>query len=257
MARPSSILSATRVNDALEGGEGRSRARRPAIAPVEPALSTRHLKPSRSERQRNAKVLQLITSAVKILTRDGYGQFSMRCVAAEAGVSLSTLQHYFESKDSLLFEAIRVYLSGYIERYSSYRFQRDLAPAEALVGILQNIVDDVANPEFSAVSFEIWALGRHDPAIGDLLVALYDEYRAIFSELLFEMNIGLSETEASELGFLIAVQSEGLTVLNYHGGMRNQLSGSIVERIKTMWPTLAKISLPEPARTDKETAVRF
>lgn len=43
----------------------------------------------------------LLQTAARVIGREGFGGASMRGIASEAGVSLSTVQHHFKTKDSL------------------------------------------------------------------------------------------------------------------------------------------------------------
>jgi AcrR family transcriptional regulator len=45
----------------------------------------------------------ILKAASKIIARDGFEGASMRKVAAEAGINLSNIYYYFESKDEMLF----------------------------------------------------------------------------------------------------------------------------------------------------------
>ncbi|MEN9925188.1 MAG: hypothetical protein RL268_1314, partial [Pseudomonadota bacterium] len=138
-----SSMQAGRVvaGEILGSGDGRSKARQKPAKPALPQLSAHHLQLSKSEERRNAKILKIIKCALQVLAREGYAQFSMRAVAAEAGLGLSTLQHYFESRDKLLFEAVRVFISGYGDRYNAWADDQNLTPDNALIMVLQDIAD--------------------------------------------------------------------------------------------------------------------
>lgn len=219
-----------------------------AATPVlDAVLDPRHLRPTKRQKQRNDKLIHLLTSAVSVLIRDGHAKLSMRSVAAEAGVSLSSMQHYFETKDILVIEAIRTFLRGYVERYTAVRYQRNLPAADALNIILEDIASEAGKPEICGLYFEIWALGRHEQAIGDLLIEIYDDYRALFAELIRDIDPSLTDAEANEIGLLIAAQSEGLVVMNFHSSARGRLPESVAERMKRMWPALARLTSDTPS----------
>lgn len=50
---------------------------------------------------------RILRAALRVLSRDGLAKTSMRAVAGEAGISLSSLQHVFETKECLLRALIR------------------------------------------------------------------------------------------------------------------------------------------------------
>jgi len=49
------------------------------------------------------KLELVLTAGARVISRDGYGQATIRRVAGEAGMSLAGLYHYFSSKEELLF----------------------------------------------------------------------------------------------------------------------------------------------------------
>ncbi|MDX6739541.1 TetR/AcrR family transcriptional regulator [Actinocorallia sp. A-T 12471] len=50
---------------------------------------------------------RILRAALRVLSRDGLAKTSMRAVAGEAGISLSSLQHVFSTKESLLKAVVR------------------------------------------------------------------------------------------------------------------------------------------------------
>jgi AcrR family transcriptional regulator len=49
------------------------------------------------------KLELVLTAGARVISREGYGQATIRQVAGEAGMSLAGLYHYFASKEELLF----------------------------------------------------------------------------------------------------------------------------------------------------------
>lgn len=213
-------------------------------------LSARHIPISKSSELRNAKILHIISSTLNVLSREGHAQLSMRSVAAEAKLSLSTLQHYFESKEKLLMTTVRVFAYSFMDRYKAFTLQTEFTPAQALDHILQDIIDEATSKEIAGVLIEIWALGVHDRGIGKLLTELYGEYRVLLAKLFMDLDIGLCPKAANDLASLLAMQSEGLMMMAFHGGLRHPLPASLTYQIKTMWLLLAQqtvsaTSIPE------------
>lgn len=69
-------------------------------------IKDRPAPPTRSSEIRetyDVRLNHILTSATRLIARDGYEKASMRAVAREAGVSLAGLYHYFESKERMLF----------------------------------------------------------------------------------------------------------------------------------------------------------
>lgn len=220
----------------------------------EPPLDPRHLSISERESQRNAKLIHILSSAARVLARDGHAKLSLRQVAGEAGISLSSLQHYFETKEMLLVETIRMIMTGYLDRYDELRRGRSLRGAEALAAIFEDVAVEVAKPEVCGFFFEMWALARHEPQAGELLAEMYDIYRGVFGDLVREINPELPDAEVQAIATLIAAQTEGLLVMNYHGGGRGQLPATVMALIQTMWVSLAECGVAAAAPRSRPTA---
>ena len=58
----------------------------------------------------DAKLEHIRDTAAGLFARDGFSRTSMAELAAACGVSKALLYHYFDSKESLLFDILRVYL---------------------------------------------------------------------------------------------------------------------------------------------------
>lgn len=66
-------------------------------------------------RKREDKKRQIAASAINALKVYGYAQTTLRDVAAQSDMPLSSLHYYFEDKDSLLIYCVRQYKAGFIE----------------------------------------------------------------------------------------------------------------------------------------------
>lgn len=231
-------------------GHGESRAHRKPKNPPIPVLSPDHLEISAVETRRSKKVLKVISSSIRVLSREGYAQFSMRSVAKESGTSLSSVQHYFATKDDLLFESVRIFIENYADRYRGIAYDPARTPKQAFEAIIQDIADALEDPEVLAIYFELWAMGRIDTRIGDLLVGVYEEYKRIIADLLIRMDLGLTQDKANEIAFLIVAQSEGLVVVNYHSGRRKYATSAIAAKLKSMWPVLVQLAVQEQGQSD-------
>src|SRR6266403_834805 len=102
----------------------------------DPELAGKLLAPTKHERNRPRKIGRILSVAVSLLASEGVSGFSMRRVATEAKVSLSTLQHYFQNHDRLLSLAIDSLLGKYILEYTKISCDSNLAPEQKLGMIL-------------------------------------------------------------------------------------------------------------------------
>ncbi|MEZ5831782.1 MAG: TetR family transcriptional regulator C-terminal domain-containing protein [Dongiaceae bacterium] len=97
----------------------------------------------------------LVQAAIRCLSAGGMSAFKMERIAAEAGVSLGLLSHYFTDKNELLTEVYRAALYEDITRKIAELDDRDAAgsPVERLC----RIVDAVIDPEYLQVpNLTVW-----------------------------------------------------------------------------------------------------
>jgi AcrR family transcriptional regulator len=73
-------------------------------------------RPSGRSRLYDEKLELVLTSGARVISREGYGQATIRQVAAEAGISLAGLYHYVSSKEELLFKIQFHTFEGILER---------------------------------------------------------------------------------------------------------------------------------------------
>jgi AcrR family transcriptional regulator len=84
----------------------------------------------------------LVQAAIRCLAEGGMAAFKMERIAAEAGVSLGLLPHYFKSKTELLAEVYRAALYDDIHRkIAELDDNATGSPAERLCRIVDAIID--------------------------------------------------------------------------------------------------------------------
>lgn len=77
-------------------------ADRGATEPVSSSASSRRATPAQKRSERTFE--RILDSSLRILDREGLAGFNTNAVAAEAGVNVSTLYHYFPDKNAILRE---------------------------------------------------------------------------------------------------------------------------------------------------------
>jgi AcrR family transcriptional regulator len=126
------------------------------------------------ERERRS---QLTAAAARVIARKGYVAATLRDVADEAGTSTGTLNYYYQGKDDLFAETLRV---------ASERFQGELAaavasaasPRDQLVAMARAATPSTAEGrESHAVWIDFWAQAARDEALGELNQRIYDRWR--------------------------------------------------------------------------------
>jgi TetR/AcrR family transcriptional repressor of bet genes len=100
----------------------------------------------------------LVQAAIRCLAEGGMAAFKMERIAAEAGVSLGLLPHYFKSKTDLLAEVYRAALYDDVNRKIGDLADKETgSPAERLCRIVDAIIDpDYLKPANLTVWLALW-----------------------------------------------------------------------------------------------------
>jgi AcrR family transcriptional regulator len=148
--------------------------------------SSPRFKRERPEKRRAA----IVQAAIRCLSAGGMAAFRMERIAAEAGVSLGLLPHYFTRKDALLKEVYRAALYDDVNRKIAELAgkNRAAAPAERLCRILDAIIDPAyLKPASLTVWLALWGEIVVNPALRRAHRALYRTYLASLAALIAEV----------------------------------------------------------------------
>ena len=78
---------------------------------------------------------QILDAAVKIITNNGFSKLSMRRIAAQLGVSATTIYNYYTSKDELYFY-IRIKGFERLFEYFEKAYDIPVSTREKFIGII-------------------------------------------------------------------------------------------------------------------------
>lgn len=159
-------------------------------------------------------VERILQAATDLLMDQGYHNFSLRKVADAAGIRLGNLQYYFPTKGSLVQALLDRVLHGYMEYFQQLR--RQGSPREQFTAIIGEILNDLTTRETTLFFPELWSLSNHEPGITRPMDAMYAQYRGIISEVIAELNPGLSPAQVQRLALFITCSMEGHTLFIGH-----------------------------------------
>ena len=129
---------------------------------------------------------QLADATLRIVQRDGIHAVSVRSVAAEAGLSMGSLRHYFNTQSELLAFALGEVERRIRERLAALDGSRP--PRDVLCQILGLLVP--MSPQ-SLLEHEIWlafvSKARTEPALRFLNERVYDEVRELIRHHVWEV----------------------------------------------------------------------
>jgi len=165
---------------------------------------------SRKGLDRERAVLQ---AARRVLVESGYEQFSLRNVAAAAGMHLSNLQYYFPTRDALILRLMSFvqeeYEARYEERFAS--LASDLVPRFA--AMVDYLVQDIHSADTRRFFIQFWALLECTAPAARLLNQTYSPHIATLARYVKQINPGLSRHESQQRATMIAAMIEGMMLM--------------------------------------------
>lgn len=190
--------------------------------------------PGARQLQSEKRVADILAASLKVFAEGGYAGFSMRKVAAVAGVRLNTVQHHFGDLKTLLLATIRVKLGEYVVRYRALALSDQLPARHRLEAALDDAFAAIRDPEVTAFFFETWALAQHDQAVKELVTKIYTDYCDAYALLAREIKPSLSLAEAAVIGAMIASLTDGFLVISQYGMAESNPFSAVSVRMKAV-----------------------
>ena len=159
-----------------------------------------------------AKVQEILDVARRLFIEGGYAEMTMRQVAEQTGISLSNVQHYFPTRESLLQALLESVMEGYDPTYRNLE-TRDISPRDRLEAAIRYLLADAKKAESEKLFVEIWSLATRDPIGREIFDRMYSHHRANLARLIAAANPALSDAEVQLRAALVAMQIEGLMLL--------------------------------------------
>lgn len=169
-------------------------------------------KPKQIRKSPEVRSAEILAAAGKVFIRDGYAAFNLRSVAADVGIRLSTLQHHFPSRETLLAATLANVLGGWGAQLRAVAFDATIPMAERMKRVLQVNLDLMLEQTTGPVLWELFALSQREDFARRFAQASYLDFRRVFTRMMAEIRPDLSEQQLMAHATLIVAQTEGLTV---------------------------------------------
>lgn len=116
----------------------------------------------------------ILDAAYRCLARQGYAAVSMRQIAREAGVALSQLHYYFQSKERLFIAVMRRTTEQHLQEVVGWLGQ--LSPEERLGGVVRMVRTRLQeDPGWFRLLFDFSSLAFRDREVRQQLRRLFQE----------------------------------------------------------------------------------
>jgi AcrR family transcriptional regulator len=199
-------------------------------------------KPSGTTEKGLGRALDILHAARSLLAADGYAGLSMRRVAAEVGISLSNVQHYYQSKDALL-EALLLYTMDLFQKKMDgvSAVMPGASRIEQFLSTCDMFMEELTDPVTHAIFFELWALASRNEFASRLMdKMLARERKAIFT-LIRGLNPAIGDDEYMQRAVLMVAQIEGLMLFRLNKAERHDEFMAVRASVRKVLTTLATV----------------
>ena len=187
--------------------------------------------PSERAMQQQRRRQELLAASKKVLSQ-GHAEFSMRKVAALAGVNLNTVQYHFGDAQGLIESTVRSTIYEYIDAFRNFAKVDYESPTENLIALLDLGFIGLRNPTLRKFFVESWTLGLHNPIIGNLLRSCYADYQKTVLEIIKKINPNLTDSDLNTLSCLIVAWGEGILVMAEWSDINSPSISMLGEQVK-------------------------
>ena len=160
------------------------------------------------------RIAEIMEACKRVLIDKGYTQFSLRNIAREAGIHLSNLQYYFQTKEALVKGLIDYNTRSYFQKYTELFAALPSAPYPRFVAVIDFLIEDIRDPLTRRFFIQFWALLDASGAHSDrLLNNLYAAHIQSINRHIAELNPLLSPGVRQQRAAMIASMIEGMMLM--------------------------------------------
>jgi AcrR family transcriptional regulator len=163
----------------------------------------------------HARVRDILIAARTVLIEKDYAHFSLRNIAASAGIHLANLQYYFSTREMLI-EAL---LDHVVQHYDE-SIQARLAPLPDMpyprfLAMVDYFLEDMRDAQTRRFFIQLYALFESCDASGDatLLNRFAAPYIRRLASCIAELNPDLSPGERRQRAAMIGAMIDGMMVM--------------------------------------------
>ncbi len=183
---------------------------------------------------------EIIDVSINVLIAAGYAGYTINRVANDAGIRLSTLQHYFSTREALLRATIEEIARRYFERFRAFVENKSRSPQARLEALIDDAFAEFVRPGMPAGILESWGLALHESFARDVVVEVQKRFTALFGKLVGEINPALSMEERELRGALIVSSCQGLVIFLRWSEDDASRMNAFRRAIKVVWTGLGK-----------------
>jgi len=162
----------------------------------------------------NDTAARIVLAARELLMTEGYAQFSMRNVAARAGLHLANVQYYYKTRDDLVVALLADTGERYRRSYEELRAKAPMDREARFKAIVEFNLKDIATAETRRYFIQLWALLTEiDGRAGHLMNDLYAIDIQQLSECIADLVPDTDAAEVRRRASVLAAMIEGMVVV--------------------------------------------
>jgi AcrR family transcriptional regulator len=205
-------------------------------------LTSLQNKPSTTTEKGLGRALDILHAARSLLAAEGYAGLSMRRVAAEVGISLSNVQHYYQSKDDLL-EALLLYTMDLFQTKMDgiSAAMTSASRIDQFLSTCDMFLEEITDPVTHAIFFELWALASRNEFASRLMDKMLARERKAIFHLIRGLNPAIDDEEYMQRAILMVAQIEGLMLFRLNKAERREQFMAVRASVRKALTTLATV----------------
>jgi AcrR family transcriptional regulator len=191
-------------------------------------------RPTMQGKRRESKTNDIVATAANVLASEGYANFTQTRIASKLGLLPSALRHYFPTREDLFVSTIGALMKTYLDRYVEMGRPSDKPPLRRLCEIVEDVFEETCDPRVCRFSLEMFAVAQHSEVSHELFRRVYSTYRAIYADLIREIDDTATARECVARATLIAAQIEGVMIFVGLGSRSLPDLNRVMELMKAM-----------------------
>jgi AcrR family transcriptional regulator len=205
-------------------------------------LTSLQNKPSSTTEKGLGRALDILHAARALLAAEGYAGLSMRRVAADVGISLSNVQHYYKSRDALL-EALLLYTMDLFQQKMDgiAAAMTGASPIDRFLSTCDMFLEEITDPVTHAIFFELWALASRNAFASGLMDKMLARERKTIFNMIRGLNPDIDDQEYMQRAVLIVAQIEGLMLFRLNKAERHDQFMAVRASVRKVLTTLATV----------------
>src|SRR5579862_6782516 len=154
----------------------------------------------------------LVEAALRCLARDGHAGVSVRRIAAEAGVSVGLINHYYVSIDELIAHAYETLARDLVRKLLDRVGEAPSSPRARLTAFFQASYSPLLlDPNLLGVWVVFWSMLKHSPAMQAAQQRTWSEYREVLEQHLaaYAAEVGRSHVNVRLVALGLSAMLDG------------------------------------------------